>query len=117
MFLLREHQQVLLLPPTGKPRIQVSTQNGLVSFRWTGNETLSTLLRRAYDIVNSYELVHTEFMNIKRMLSRNGYPNNFLDRCIHHFLNRKHGVTQQRDSSALLHPNQGRTQGGWGGWG
>jgi len=46
-------------------------------------------LRRAYDIANSYELVHTEFMNIKRMLSRNGSPNNFLDRCIQQFLHRK----------------------------
>jgi len=46
-------------------------------------------------------------MNIKRMLSRNGCPNNFLDRCIQQFLNRKYVVTQQRDAPAnpLLHPN------------
>ena len=50
---------------------------------------VNSLLRRAYDIANSYELVHTEFMNIKRMLSRNGSPNNFLDRCIQQFLHRK----------------------------
>jgi len=31
----------------------------------------------AYDITSFYELVHTDFMNIKRMLSRNGYHNNF----------------------------------------
>jgi len=49
---------------------------------------------------SSYELVHMEFMNIKRMLSRNGFPNNFLDRCIQQCLNRKHGVTQQSDSPA-----------------
>ena len=39
-------------------------------------------------------------MNIKRMLSRNGYPNNFLDRCIQQFLNSKYGVTQQRGAPA-----------------
>ena len=54
---------------------------------------VNSLLRRAYDIASSYQLLHTEFMNIKRMLSRNGYPNNFLDRCIQQFLNRKYGVT------------------------
>jgi len=40
---LSKHQQVLLLLPTGNPRIQVSTRNGRVSFRCTENETLSTL--------------------------------------------------------------------------
>jgi len=39
------------------------------------------------------------------MLSRNGYPNNFLDRCIQQFLNRKYGVTQQRDASAEPSPS------------
>jgi len=52
-----------------------------------------------------YQLVHTEFMNIKRMLSRNGYPNNFLDRCIQQFLNRKYVVTQQRDAPAEPSPS------------
>ena len=37
----------LLLLPTGNPRIQVSTRNGRVSFRCTGNETLSTLYSAA----------------------------------------------------------------------
>jgi len=50
---------------------------------------VNSLLRRSYDIDSSYELVHTEFMNIKRMLSRNGYPNNFLDRCIQQFFKQK----------------------------
>jgi len=39
-------------------------------------------------------------MNIKRMLSRSGYPDKFLDRCIQQFLNRKYVVTQQRDAPA-----------------
>jgi len=51
----------------------------MVEFRSFAQETkpCELLLRRAYDIANSYELVHMEFMNIKRMLSRNRYPNNF----------------------------------------
>jgi len=36
----------------------------------------------------------------KRMLSRHRYPNNFLDRCIQQFLNRKYVVMQQRDAPA-----------------
>jgi len=59
------------------------THTGLYS-KWSSFATLhskrnlvNSLLRRAYDTVSSYELVHTECMNIKRMLSRNGYPNNF----------------------------------------
>ena len=63
------------------------------------------LLCRAYDIASSCELVHTEFINIKRMLSRNGYPNNFLDRCNYQFLNRIYGVTQQRDAPAEPSPS------------
>jgi len=76
------------------------THTGLYS-KWSSfvplhrkRNLVNSLLRRAYDIASSYQLVHTEFMNIKRLLSRNGYPNNFLDRCIQQFLNRKYGVTQ-----------------------
>ena len=79
----------------------------MVEFRSVDQETKPCQLStpRAYDIANSYQLVHTEFMNIKRMLSRNGYPNNFLDRCIQQFLSRKYVVTQQRDTSAEPSPS------------
>ena len=66
---------------------------------------VNSLLRRAYDIASSNQLVHTEFMNIKRMLSRHGNPNIFLDLCIQQFLNRKYGVTQQRDTPAEPSPS------------
>jgi len=46
-LLIEKHQQVLLLLPTGNPPMQVSTRNGRVSFRYTGNETLSTLYSTA----------------------------------------------------------------------
>jgi len=82
------------------------THTGLYS-KWSSfvplhrkRNLVNSLLRREYDIASSYQLVHTELMNIKRMLSRNGYPNNFLDRCIKQFLKRKYGVTQQRDAPA-----------------
>jgi len=45
------------------------------------------------------------WMNIKRMLSCNEYPNKFLDRCIQQILNRKYGVIQQRDSPAESSPS------------
>jgi len=65
------------------------THTGLYS-KWSSfvplhrkRNLVNSLLRRAYDIDRSYELVHTEFMNNKRMLSRNGHSNN----CIQRFLN------------------------------
>ena len=41
----------------------------------------------------------------QRMLCRNGYPDNFLDRCIQQFLNSKYCVTQQRDAPAESPPS------------
>jgi len=59
------------------------THTGLYS-KWSSfvllhrkRSLVNSLLRRAYDIASSHQLVHTEFLNIKRMLSRNGYSNNF----------------------------------------
>jgi len=66
---------------------------------------INSLLRRAYHIASSYQLVHTEFINIKRRLSRTGYPHNFFDRCILQSLNRKHGVTRQCGSPAVPPPS------------
>jgi len=46
-------------------------------------------------------------MNIKRMFARNGYSNNFLDRCIQQFLNRN-AVSRNNAMhrlNPLLHPN------------
>jgi len=61
---------------------------------------VNSLLRRAYGIASSYALMHTEFVNIKRMLSRNGYPGRFLDRCIERFLNKQHNVQQDQHNCA-----------------
>ena len=48
------------------------------------------LLDRAYKIASTYNVIHSEFMNIKCMLIRNGYPKAYIDRCIMKYLNKKH---------------------------
>jgi len=48
------------------------------------------LLDRAYKIASTYNSIHSEFMNIKRMLIRNGYPKAYIDRCIMKYLNKKY---------------------------
>ena len=48
------------------------------------------LLDRAYKIASTYNAIHSEFMNIKSMLIRNGYPKAYIDRCIMKYLNKKH---------------------------
>jgi len=48
------------------------------------------LLDRAYKIASTYNAIHSEFMNIKSMLIKNGYPKAYLNRCIMKYLNKKH---------------------------
>ena len=40
------------------------------------------LLDRAYKIDSTYNAIHSEFMSIKSILIRNGYPKAIIDRCI-----------------------------------
>jgi len=40
------------------------------------------LLDRAYKIASIYNAIHNEFMNIKSMLIKNGYPKAYFDRYI-----------------------------------
>jgi len=40
--------------------------------------------------ITNYNAIHGEFMNIKSMLIRNGYPKAYIDRCIMKYLNKKH---------------------------
>ena len=48
------------------------------------------LLDRAYKIASTYNAIHSEFMNIKSMLIRNGYPKAYIDRWTMKYLNKKH---------------------------
>ena len=49
---------------------------------------ISTLLYRAYMISSSFESVHTEIENLKRIFGKNGYPSKFIDKCILRFFDK-----------------------------
>ena len=49
---------------------------------------VSTLLHRAYMINSTFSSLHVEVENLKKILKHNGYPKNFLDRCIFRFFNK-----------------------------
>ena len=45
-----------------------------------------TLLHRCFNITSSYEKFHNEINALKQILKLNGYPTQFIDRCIKQFL-------------------------------
>ena len=49
---------------------------------------VSTLLYRAYMICSSFQTLHNEIENLKKIFSKNGYPSKFVDKCILHFFNK-----------------------------
>ena len=49
---------------------------------------ISTLLYRAYMISSSFESLHNEIENLKRIFGKNGYPSKFIDKCISRFLDK-----------------------------
>ena len=51
---------------------------------------ISTLLFRAYSINSSYSSLHEEVEKLKKVFSRNAYPNSFVDKCIFRFFNKIH---------------------------
>ena len=52
-----------------------------VTYRYKRN-FMKSLLQRAYKIGSSYKLIHSDFMRIKEMLAKHGYPRTFVDNCI-----------------------------------
>jgi len=52
-----------------------------------------SLLRRSYEICNSYQLIHKEFQNIESCFLSNGYPDWFIDKQIKLFLNKRYKNT------------------------
>ena len=54
---------------------------------------------------SSYKLIHSDFMRIKEMLAKNGYPRTFVDNCIRGFLNSKHTDTK-RTNQITTQPTQ-----------
>ena len=49
---------------------------------------IATLLHRAYMVNSSLSGLHDEITRLKEILKKNGYPENFLDRCILKFFNK-----------------------------
>lgn len=49
---------------------------------------VSTLLYRAYMISSSFQSLHKEIENLKKIFSKNGYPSKFVDKCILKFFNK-----------------------------
>ena len=75
-----------------------------VPYRYKRN-LVNSLLQRAYKIGSSYKLIHSDFMRIKEMLAKNGYPRTFVDNCIRGFLNSKHTDTK-RTNQITTQPTQ-----------
>ena len=65
------------------------------SARCKDTNLVNSLLQRAYKIGSSNKLIHSDFMRIKEMLAKNGYPRTFVDNCIRGFLNSKHTDTKR----------------------
>ena len=49
---------------------------------------VATLLHRAYMVNSSLSGLHDEITRLKEILKKNGYPENFVDRCIFRFFNK-----------------------------
>ena len=52
---------------------------------------VSTLLYRAYMISSSFQSLHKEIENLKKVFSKNGYPSRFVDKCILKFFDKLYG--------------------------
>ena len=53
---------------------------------------IDTLLHRAYMVNSSLSGLHDEITRLKGILKKNGYPENFLDRCILRFFNKMYEI-------------------------
>ena len=51
---------------------------------------ISTLLYRAYMISSSYQSLHVEIENLKRIFAKNAYPSKFIDKCIFRFFEKRY---------------------------
>ena len=51
---------------------------------------ISTLLYRAYMISSSFQSLHSEIENLKRIFAKNAYPSKFIDKCIFRFFEKRY---------------------------
>ena len=49
-----------------------------------------TLVNRCFRICSSWSMFHQQFILLREIFQKNGYPENFIDRCFKLFLNRVH---------------------------
>ena len=49
---------------------------------------ISSVLYRAFKLCSNFEIFHQEIIFLKDLFKRNGYPSNFIDKCIKTFLDK-----------------------------
>ena len=49
---------------------------------------ISSLLYRAFKLCSNFEIFHQEIIFLKDIFKRNGYPSNFIDKCVKTFLDK-----------------------------
>ena len=49
-----------------------------------------TLINRCFRICSSWSMFHQQLIFLREIIQKNGYPENFIDRCFKLFLNRIH---------------------------
>ena len=49
-----------------------------------------TLVNRCFRICSSWSMFHQQLILLREIFQKNGYPENFIDRCFKLFLNRVH---------------------------
>ena len=49
---------------------------------------ISSLLYRAFKLCSNFEIFHQEIIFLKDIFKRNGYPSNFIDKCVKMFLDK-----------------------------
>ena len=58
-----------------------------------------TLVYRCFRISSNWTQFHTELTFLKGIFRKNGYPENFIDKCFKKFLNNIHLVKEKRTNS------------------
>ena len=66
---------------------------------FSGFLLISSLLHRCFNITSSYEKFHNEINALKQMLKLNGYPTQFIDRCIKQFLQKLYVTKAIQDAA------------------
>ena len=60
-----------------------------------------TLVYRYFHICSNWTQFHTELIFLKGMFQKNGYPENFIDKCFKKFLNNIHLVKENDGTKAF----------------